>query len=643
MHYVSTTTWSTLAVAGASDPTKRVNYTNGMILGVDDFTQEATYVLARDRWLARETLGYGTLTGLRVSLATDEEHGPQVKVNAGVALTPTGYLVEVTQEQCAWLNDWLIANREQVTSPGDGERLSLYIVLRYRECPTDDQPVPGEPCRTADSSTAPSRVTDDFQLEIVTEPPKQLEEDAVRAFAAWLATIPIKELDEDGLLQRFEQAIPVFATASEPSTGPLEFATPDKWGTVPPPDDVVIPSDQVAEYLRVAFRIWGTLIRPLTLGDGRTRSSTPPVVEDILLAEVTVLLQEATDEDGNKVYQVDKPAEAQVNEANRPHLLHLRMVQEWLLRQWREPETLETPPPSIPYGTAVKPETTFGAAASAGTSTDVSRADHTHGSPPDPIPAHRADASAHTLAGDVTGATGSSKVTGLQGRGVDAAAPADGDLLGFNTGSWRPVKPPAGGGTTTLAGDVTGPAGTTRVVRLQNQPLNATPPTNGQVLTFSGGAWQPLAPVTEPATGPFVEHPEKAGPYRVVAAGTVEFSFGDGTLRHVGPNDQLYNQLRSVAMESDGEGADFIVAFTFEGYQRPDLGDPKTRRYVVKALPWFEYEDKPTPAHLFFNVAVRTFGEDIKLCLFGMTDAAEGPRGRISIEVSEYLARPQEQ
>jgi hypothetical protein len=632
MHYVSTTTWSTLAVAGASDPTKRVNYTNGMILGVDDFTQEATYVLARDRWLARETLGYGTLTGLRVSLASDEERGLQVKVNAGVALTPTGYLVEVTQEQCAWLNDWLIANREQVTSPGDGERLSLYIVLRYRECPTDDQPVPGEPCRTADSSTAPSRVTDDFQLEIVTEPPKQLEEDAVRAFAAWLATIPIKELDDEDLLQRFEQAIPVFATASEPSTGPLEFATPDKWGTVPPPDDVIIPSDQVTEYLRTAFRIWGALIRPLTLGEGRARSSTPPVVEDVLLAEVAVLLKEATDEDGNKVYQVDKPEEAQVNEANRPHLLHLRMVQEWLLRQWQEPEAPGTPP-SIPYGTAVKPETTFGAAASAGTSTDVSRADHTHGSPPDPIPAHKTDADAHTLAGDVTGATGSSKVTGLQGRGVDAAAPVDGDLLGFNTGSWRPVKPPSGGGTTTLAGDVTGPSGTTRVVRLQNQPLNATPPANGQVLTFSGGAWQPLAPSSGPAIGPFVERAEPDRGYRIVAAGTIEFSFQDGTLGVVGPNDTLYNKLEPVNIDR----GDMVVSVRFDGFEPPKLENPEGHRYIVKATPWFEFKDELTSPEAYFTVGVRRFHEAIDLVVVPRFNDDQA-LGRILIEVSEYPA-----
>jgi hypothetical protein len=308
------------------------------------------------------------------------------------------------------------------------------------------------------------------------------------------------------------------------------------------------------------------------------------------------------------------------------------MVQEWLLRQWREPATPETPPPSIPYGTTVKPETTFGVAASAGTSTEVSRADHTHGTPPDPIPAHRADVNAHTLTGDVTGATGSSKVTGLQGRGVDAAVPADGDLLGFNSGTWRPVKPPTGTAPT-LAGDVTGPTGTTRIARLQNQPVNATTPANGQVLTFSGGAWQPLAPAAGPATGPFVERAEPDRGYRIVAAGTVEFSFQDGTLGVVGPNDTLYNRLEPVNIDR----GEMVVSVRFEGYELPKLESPEGHRYIVKATPWFEFKDEPTSVEAYFMVGVRRFHEAIDLVVIPRFNDDQA-LGRIMIEVSEYPA-----
>ena len=44
------------------DPTKHVNYTLGMILGVDEFTQEFAYLSERDRWAVRDLAGYGTLT-----------------------------------------------------------------------------------------------------------------------------------------------------------------------------------------------------------------------------------------------------------------------------------------------------------------------------------------------------------------------------------------------------------------------------------------------------------------------------------------------------------------------------------------------------------------------------------------------------
>lgn len=52
------------------------------------------------------------------------------------------------------------------------------------------------------------------------------------------------------------------------------------------------------------------------------------------------------------------------------------------------------PPPGT-LATTVVSETSFGQAASAGSSPEAARADHTHGTPADPVPAHDADANAH--------------------------------------------------------------------------------------------------------------------------------------------------------------------------------------------------------------------------------------------------------
>src|SRR3954465_10653654 len=90
------------------DPTKRVNYNLGMVLGVDDFTQEFAYLAGRDQWMARDLLGYGTVPGLDVGRG-EEGGGPQVSVTQGVALSPRGRLIRVATAQCASLNGWLAA------------------------------------------------------------------------------------------------------------------------------------------------------------------------------------------------------------------------------------------------------------------------------------------------------------------------------------------------------------------------------------------------------------------------------------------------------------------------------------------------------------------------------------------------------
>ncbi|PYS42657.1 MAG: hypothetical protein DMF71_08800, partial [Acidobacteria bacterium] len=90
------------------DPSKHVNYALGMVLGVDDFTQEFSYLSGRDQWLARDLLGYGTVSGLKVRIEKDDK-GPRVLIEPGVALSPRGQLIRVTPAQCAYLNPWLAA------------------------------------------------------------------------------------------------------------------------------------------------------------------------------------------------------------------------------------------------------------------------------------------------------------------------------------------------------------------------------------------------------------------------------------------------------------------------------------------------------------------------------------------------------
>ena len=128
------------------DPTKHVNYNLGMVLGVDDFTQEFAYQSGRDQWMARDLIGYGTVRGLKISLDSDAK-GPRVVVDPGVAVSPRGQMICVPAAQCAYINDWLATQKtaltELLTSP-PADRVSLYVVLCYRDCPTDNVPIAGD-------------------------------------------------------------------------------------------------------------------------------------------------------------------------------------------------------------------------------------------------------------------------------------------------------------------------------------------------------------------------------------------------------------------------------------------------------------------------------------------------------------------
>lgn len=330
-------TTMTATAAGADlDLTKHVNYTAGMILGVDDFTQEFAYLSGRDRWLAREAVGYGTISGLCLGVEKDGPKGWRVIIAPGVAISPRGQMICVSSAQCAYLNQWLAAadleelqehiKNADITSPpitsppAGGDELSLYVVLCYRDCPTDNVPIPGEPCRNENELSAASRIKDDFSLELRFAPPKQAEEEAVKKFAAWLRQIEVVESGASTELAYFENAIRE-RWLSPPASPPVITS---------PPTDLQINKSDVAEYLRTAFRIWVTELRSV-LSERKTGCSVEMTsggkLEDcVLLGEIKVALT-----DVSPGWKVSDTTDPQVIEKNRPYLVHLRMLQEWIL------------------------------------------------------------------------------------------------------------------------------------------------------------------------------------------------------------------------------------------------------------------------------------------------------------------------
>ncbi|HEX6096514.1 MAG TPA: hypothetical protein VF432_09340 [Thermoanaerobaculia bacterium] len=327
--------------AKAPDATKHVNYSLGMVLGVDDFNQEFAYLAGRDRWLARDAIGYGTLSGLALRIDTVGSQGPRLTVTSGSALTPRGQLVCVKPNQCAYLNQWLAANADKVApllgSPLAGT-IDLYLTLCYRDCPVDLVPIPGAPCRSEDELMAPSRLVDDFSLELRTTPPDQSEEDVLRQFVNWLRTLTFGGggpfLTPEEFEAQIKAALQVVVTPSSPLSSPPGGGA--SLILLSPLGSMDLDEALAPEYYRAAFRVWIQELRPKVhavcgcsggcCGGAKDADEPPKPDECLLLARISVpvVLSSGT-------WRVNETGTVEIDESRRPMLLHLRMLQELLV------------------------------------------------------------------------------------------------------------------------------------------------------------------------------------------------------------------------------------------------------------------------------------------------------------------------
>ena len=332
----------------APDPAKHVNYNLGMVLGVDDFTQEFAYLSGRDQWMMRDLIGYGTARGLKVITEGDSVKGPRVVVEPGVAVSPGGQMICVPTAQCAYLKNWAADHEAEISAAVGSPMASsvtVYVVLCYRDCTVDNVPIAGEPCRSEDQLMAPSRIKDDFCLELrlraphqgLASPPDsydsqfsfQREDSAVRDFVQWIKRVPIIPFGTSTPLDQFLQAIRDAAMGwlgSPPLSSPLSDFL---FGS--PPSSLQIASADLCKYLAAAFRLWVTELRPKWIarwhGCAATHFGSDKQGDEdcVLLAELDVPVLPASP--GWTIPDGDIP----VIEEQRPYLIHLRMLQEWLL------------------------------------------------------------------------------------------------------------------------------------------------------------------------------------------------------------------------------------------------------------------------------------------------------------------------
>ncbi len=143
---------------GVLSPDLRVNYAYGMVLGVDEFLQEQLYHLSKDYLHERALHGFGTVSGLAVSVGpTPDNNDYTVSVSMGVAIDQWGREIVIRCDQCARLGAWL--GVQEQADPGtiaehlgpEGQ-LTVYVVASYAECLDALVPLPGQPCSSSDLS-----------------------------------------------------------------------------------------------------------------------------------------------------------------------------------------------------------------------------------------------------------------------------------------------------------------------------------------------------------------------------------------------------------------------------------------------------------------------------------------------------------
>lgn len=606
----TTTTAGSQAAVSGCDESKRLRYTLGMLLGVDDFVQEQIYAGARRRELARELLGYGTVRGLQVGWDAGGADGPQLSVAPGMAWLPSGQPVCVPSAQCLTLNHWLarpeIAPQvaQRMADAGSPPRLAVWLTLAYAEIACDAVPIPGEPCRSDSELTQDSRWADCFTLALRFAPPPQLEEDAIRDFVDWLATIPVgvnsPPLSEADFLAQLRAAAQAWLQQDSP----------------PPADDFMLGLPPAATrddelLLRAALRLWTTELRPLWFARrGCGCGSTLRQADDELLLAALELPLIATSAQGDwRIAPDTRPApeathQIAVDETRRPVLLSLRLVQELVTQQ-----------PLPAASDEVVAETAFGQAPTAGTQWSYARADHSHGTPV--LPA---------AGGDLGGTLAAATVVGLRGRAIAATAPASGQALVFNGMQWTPA--PVLQALPAAGGDLAGTLAAASVVGLRGKPISATLPTSaGQVLVYDGAQWTPGSATA--AGGDFVGRGKL--PYELIVAGQVEVAINNGVFKLDVPAG--YGNLKAHKGERGASIQQALITLGFEVAAAPLLNQT-----IVKLTPLAPLDKSPF-YRLYLQDPVKVDGGagGFVVLLLADSQISDGKFGfRFQVEISRY-------
>jgi hypothetical protein len=320
------------------DPSKRVNYSFGLVLGVDEFLQEQTHLLEKHRRHNRMLHGFGTVAGLKVTVPADVDP-PEIRVASGLAVSPGGFDICVPSTMCAKVNDWLAANAQELSGIFGPPPVSIgvCVLLCYRECATDIVPVPGEPCRSDEDAMAASRLADSFELKLCVSPESSPPSVPIGSppseGVSKLCTCPppaarkTGELEFGQLLRRIEidAGGSPFSTAAELEAAVRAILVLEAGGLPSPPSGpLTIDPPTAPEMLSAIARTWVTEVLPELLRRDKESACGPACGKCVLLADLRIQVAANNTVQGGI-------AGISVDETRRPILLATTLLQEWLL------------------------------------------------------------------------------------------------------------------------------------------------------------------------------------------------------------------------------------------------------------------------------------------------------------------------
>lgn len=205
--------------AALEEPLRRVAYEAGMMLGLEATRDEQAYHRRRlnrhQYWLH----GFGTLAGMRVSIAPDtnpESMTVRLQVSPGIGIDGLGREVLLHETYCLNLGEWLAAQSESHLREGYNEAdnlLWLKVCVRQKDCPVAQQPVLARKLNLSTDAVQPSRTADSVMLELI----PQLPEAEETRYQPWACHTPVQDITPT--LTDAEQKTLADLTAANASAG----------------------------------------------------------------------------------------------------------------------------------------------------------------------------------------------------------------------------------------------------------------------------------------------------------------------------------------------------------------------------------------------------------------------------------------